>query len=251
MKWGNPLLSVLLFVGVLLAWHAAVCAEPAPEYQQASLPTDTKHKAHGMEGSGGWEGSAEGIAYSEFNHHVTGLSDLLFGLAELANALQYPQLVWARFVLPGALGITGVYLFVWSDHDAWPIGSLSFAETFGGDDLEIIEHKLYSLLALAISMCETLRRTGRVRHPVWAAPLVFLVLIGSLLLFVHSHGNHPATVKIELHHALLGTVGVCAALSKAVASWMPGASQQLVKWAEVAWAGSVILFGLLLLVYSE
>ncbi len=63
--------------------------------------------------------------------------------------------------------------------------------------------------------------------------------------------NHPATAKIELHHALLGTVGVCAALSKAVASSMPSASQQLVKWAEVAWAGSVILFGLLLLVYSE
>lgn len=128
---GNLLLSVLLLVGVLLAWPAAVCAEPAPDHQQASLPTDMKHKAHGMEGSGGWEGSAEGIAYSEFNHHVTGLSDLLFGLAELATALQYPQLIWARFLLPGALGITGVYLFVWSDHDAWPIGSLSFAETFG------------------------------------------------------------------------------------------------------------------------
>lgn len=28
-------------------------------------------------------------------------------------------------MLPGALAITGVYLFVWSDHDAWPIGSLS------------------------------------------------------------------------------------------------------------------------------
>ncbi|MDH5349167.1 MAG: hypothetical protein OEW13_14820, partial [Nitrospira sp.] len=160
-------------------------------------------------------------------------------------------LVWARFVLPGALGITGVYLFVWSDHDAWPIGSLSFADTFGGDDLEIIEHKLYSLLALAIAVCETFRRIGRLRNPVWAAPLVFLVLIGSILLFVHSHGNHPATARIEFHHALLGSVGVCAALSKAVASWMPGASQQLVKWAEVAWAGSVILFGFLLLVYSE
>ncbi|MDH4300778.1 MAG: hypothetical protein OEV51_01760, partial [Nitrospira sp.] len=117
--------------------------------------------------------------------------------------------------------------------------------------LEIIEHKLYSLLALAIAVCETFRRIGRLRNPVWAAPLVFLVLIGSILLFVHSHGNHPATARIEFHHALLGSVGVCAALSKAVASWMPGASQQLVKWAEVAWAGSVILFGFLLLVYSE
>lgn len=93
MKRGKSLLVVLLLVGVLLAWPAAVCAEPASEHQQASLTTGAKHKAHGIERSGGWEGSAEGIAYSEFNHHFTGLSDLLFGLAELANALQYLQLV--------------------------------------------------------------------------------------------------------------------------------------------------------------
>ncbi len=195
MKWGNSLRPVLFLVGAFFTWPTAVCAEPASEHQQAFLTTDTEHKAHEHGGGEGWEGSAEGIAYSEFNHHFTGLSDLLLGLTELANALQYPQLGWARFVLPGALGITGVYLFVWSDHDAWPIGSLSFAETFGGHDPEIIEHKFYSLLALAIAVCETPRRISRVRHPVWAAPLVFLVLIEGLLLFVHSHGNAPPLIS--------------------------------------------------------
>ncbi|MBH0201677.1 MAG: hypothetical protein HP496_05100 [Nitrospira sp.] len=129
--------------------------------------------------------------------------------------------------------------------------SRGFVETFFGQDREIVEHKFYGVLALAIAFSEALRRTGNVRHPAWAAPLVFLTLIGSLLLFVHSHGDHPASAKIEFHHAVLGTVGVCAALSKGLASWLPGPSSRRVNGWEVAWAGFVILFGLLLLVYSE
>ncbi len=175
----------------------------------------------------------------------------MFGLAELGYALEYPLPFWTRLVLPGALGVMGGFLMIWSDHEAWPIGSLSFSETFFGQDREILEHKFYGVIAFAIAFCEMLRRTGRVHHPAWAAPLVLLTLVGGLLLFVHSHGDHPAMARIELHHAMLGTVGVFAAMSKGVASWLPGASPRCVKWWDVAWAGSVILFGLLLLVYAE
>jgi hypothetical protein len=160
-------------------------------------------------------------------------------------------LVWTRLVLPAALGAMGAYLFIWSDHDAWPIGSLSFAESFGGQDLEIIQHKFYGVLALLMAVVESLRRMGRLHHPAWAAPLVISILIAGLLLFVHSHGDHPGTAKIEFHHAVLGTVSMAAALSKGMASWFPGASPRTVKRWEVAWAASVILFGLLLLAYSE
>jgi putative copper resistance protein D len=243
--------SVLLFVIVPLIWISEAHAQSHAEHQSIAGESDSLNNQSGGHASGGWEGSAEGMAYSEFNHHLAGLFDVAFGLAELGNALKYPLPLWTRLVLPGALGITGVYLMVWSDHDAWPIGSLGFVETFFGHDWEIIEHKIYSVLAVAIAVCETLRRIGRVRHPAWAAPLVFLTLVGGLLLFVHSHGNHPASERIAFHHALLGTVGIGAAISKALASWMPGTSRRFVKLAEVAWAGFVILFGLLLLIYSE
>jgi hypothetical protein len=199
----------------------------------------------------GWEGSAEGVAYSEFNHRFAGLCDVLFGLAELGLALRYPWPIWTRLVLPGALGVVAILLLVWSDHDAWPIGSLSFVETFFGQDIEIIQHKFFGVLAAGIALSETLRRIGWVRHPAWAAPLILFAMIGGLLLMVHSHGDHPTSAKIQLHHTLLGVVGVCAAFSKAMASWMPRASGHFVKRWDVAWAGSVILFGLLLLVYSE
>ncbi len=95
------------------------------------------------------------------------------------------------------------------------------------------------------------QQTSRARHPAWAAPLVFLTLAGSLLLFVHSHANHPSAARIDLHHAMLGSVGVFAGLSKGLASWLPGVSPQVRKWWDVAWGGSVVFFGLLLVVYSE
>ncbi|MBS0151971.1 MAG: hypothetical protein JSR31_13610 [Nitrospira sp.] len=214
---------------------------------EISGPTDHQ-QSHA---SGSWEGSPEGIAYSEFNHHFAGLCDMLFGFAELGQALQYPLPIWTRFALPTILGVVGAYNIIWSDHDAWPIGSLNFADTFFGHDREIIEHKFCGIIAIVMAVCEALRRTGRVRHPAWAAPLVFLTLAGSLLLFVHSHANHPGAARIDLHHAVLGSVGVFAGLSKGLASWLPGASPLVRKRWDIAWGGCVVLFGLLLVVYSE
>jgi hypothetical protein len=251
MKRLSLLLVLLMFPVALVIGPSHVGAQPPPEQHHVSVPTTTTHNAHGEHGSEGWEGSAEGKAYSEFNHHLAGFFDTLLGLAELGNALQYPLPLWTRLVLPAALGTMGVYLFIWSDHDAWPIGTLSFVESFFGEDREIVEHKFYGLLALLMAVVEALRRTGRLHHPAWAAPLVFSTLIAGLLLFVHSHGDHPGTAKIEFHHAVLGTVSMAAALSKGMASWFPGASPRMVKRWEVAWAASVILFGLLLLAYSE
>ena len=176
---------------------------------------------------------------------------LLFGLAELGHALQYELPVWTRLVLPGALGVIGVYLLIWSDHEAWPTGSLSFAQTFSGQHPEIIQHKFYGVFGTTAAVSETVRRTGLARHPAWAAPLIFLGLVGALLLFVHSHGNHPVNHTIELHHALLGGLGLGAAVSNAMVSWASGTSEKTMQRWEVAWAGFVIAMGLQLLLYFE
>ena len=73
-----------------------------------------------------WEGSAKGIAYSERNHHVAGFMVLLMGIAELSHVLRLSSLRWARLLLPSILVVAGLLIIVWSDHEAWPIGSLSF-----------------------------------------------------------------------------------------------------------------------------
>ena len=251
MKLWTHRVNAFLFFLVSFASIPDVQAQPPSDHQNVLNGTSVRDDPHEGHADGRWEGSPEGKAFSEFAHHFAGSFDVIFGLAELGSALQYPLPYWIRFILPGALSVVGGFTLIWSDHEAWPIGSLSFMETFFGEDHEIIQHKSYALLALSIAFFELLRRTGKVRHPAWAAPLFLLVLVSALSLFDHSHGNHPAAAKIQFHHSLLGIVGVGAAFSKGLASWLPGASPQTRRRWEVAWSGSVILFGLLLLVYSE
>ena len=210
------------------------------------------HEHHGAVGDQArWEGSVAGIAYSEFNHHLTGLLVLIIGLSELRQALDIPFWAWTRFFLPGALLTTGFFLFVWSDHEAWPIGSLSFMQTFFGSDSEIFQHKSYALLSLTVGSIELLRRLGRIGHAAWVAPLPLFAIIGGLMLFGHSHGLHPSADKIALDHAMMGTMSVTAGSCKLLSDWFHSSShRQPSRW-ELLWAGLILIIGIQLLFYAE
>lgn len=244
-------LLVFPFLFVLFASIPDLQAQAPSDHQNVANEMSVTNDPHEGHADGHLEGSSEEKAFSEFAHHFAGSLEVILGLAELGAALQYPMPYWTRFILPGALSMMGGFPLFWSDRDAWPLGSLSFVETFFGQDREMIEHKFYGILTLTIALIEMLRRLGRVRHPAWAAPLVLLVLTGGLFLFVHSHGNHPEATKIQFQHTLLGIVDVVAAFSKGMASWLPGASPQMRNRWNMAWGASFIVGGLLLLAYSE
>ena len=212
----------------------------------------TGHEHHMAGGDqAGWEGSAAGIAYSEFNHHLTGILMLIIGLSELRQALAMPFWAWTRFLLPGALLTSGFFLLIWSDHDAWPVGSLSFMQTFFGTDSEIFQHKSYALLSLTVGAIELLRRLGQIRHAAWVAPLPLFAIIGGFMLFGHSHGLHPSAVKIAMDHAIMGTMAVTAGSSKLLSDWFRSPSHAgLSKW-ELPWAVLLLLIGIQLMIYSE
>jgi putative copper resistance protein D len=198
-----------------------------------------------------WEGSARGIAYSERNHHFAGLMVVLMGLAEISHAMRLPSLRWARLLLPSSMLFAGLFVMIWSDHDAWPIGPLSFAETFSGQDYEILQHKIYGILALGVGSVELVRRLGGVGHKAWSSPLPLMAIVGGLMLFGHSHGFHPSAHKIAVHHAIMGTMAVTAGSSKLFSTWLwPANTAASAKW-EWLWAGLILLIGMQLLMYSE
>lgn len=217
---------------------------------QQTISPDLQH--HGtVEHQAGWEGSVAGIAYSEFNHHLTGILVLIIGLSEVRQALAIPFWAWSRFLLPGALLTAGSFLLVWSDHNAWPIGSLSFMQTFFGSDSEIFQHKSYGLLSVAVGMIELLRRFGQLGHAGWATPLPVFAIIGGLMLFGHTHGVHPSADKIAIDHAIMGTMAVTAGSFKLLSDWFRSSSNApSSKW-ELLWAGLLTLIGIQLLIYSE
>ena len=208
---------------------------------------------HGHHGAsvGGWEGSARGVAYSEFNHHLAGLFVLLIGCAELSEASYLPPLLWARLLLPAAMLLGSVMLLVGSDHEAWPIGSLSFAQTISGHDPEIIQHKIYELLLFLVGTVEAVRRTRRISDGLWSALLPLFAIVGGVLLFGHSHGVHSSAEKIAMHHAMMGTMLVTAGSSKLLSGWFRSPLHVRSPALEWLWAGLIVLIGIQLLTYSE
>ncbi len=249
--WALCCLLVVLLLGLDGALLFAQHGEPGHE-ATAVGSSDHGHDHHALTLSPeSWEGSKAGMAYSEFNHHLAGLFVLLIGFSELAQALRSSSLGWARMLLPVALLGMAAFLLIWSDHQAWPIGPLSFAETFFGNDHEILQHKTYGLLALTVGLIELYRRLDRLAHVSWMIPLPLFAMIGGIMLFAHSHGAHPAAQKIAMHHAVMGTLAVSAGSSKLASAWrgvFMGWSRS--RW-ETIWAGLILLIGLQLLVYSE
>lgn len=233
---------------------ALTLPHPLPAAAQHAAGTPAQHEAgagHGMAAHAvGWEGSREGIAYSEFNHHLAGWLVVVLALAELSQTLKLGPPGWIRLLLPGALAITGAFLLIWSDHEAWPIGSLTLSQTWFGEDQEIFQHKLYGLLALAIATVEILRRIGILVHAAWLVPLPAFAIIGGWMLFGHSHGAHPSAHKIALHHAAMGTLAITAGSSKLVAAWKHGTAASAARW-ERLWAALILLIGVQLIFYSE
>ncbi len=251
MKW---CLSARVFLGLIVTpfiWFSTSQAQQPAGHYEISHDASGTQESHSRHTDSDWEGSAQGVAYSEFNHRFVGLFVLLFGLAELGHALRYRMLLWPRLVLPSALGVIGTYLLIWSDHEAWPIGPLTFVQTFSGLDPEILQHKLYGVFSSITAVSEIFRRISWARHPGWAIPLLILGLGGAVLLFFHSHGHHPGSDTITLHHTLLGSFGIGAAVSSGMVAWASGLSPETAKRWELAWAGFVIVMGLQLLLYYE
>jgi hypothetical protein len=239
-----------------MALMALLTAAPALAHHSVPLSHDSQHTVghdlhHQLGSAEAWEGSAKGIAYSEGNHHIAGFMVMVMGLAELSHGLHLPSLRWARLLLPAALMVAGVFLMIWSDHEAWPIGSLTFAETFGGGDYEILQHKIYGILALAVGSIELIRRLRRIGHKAWASPLPLMAIVGGLMLFGHSHGFHPSAQKIAMHHAIMGTMAITAGSSKLVSNWVgPTERSGSTNW-EWVWVCLILLIGAQLFIYSE
>jgi hypothetical protein len=236
-------LLLTTFTDSVSAQHGAEGHEPRHDFAPSGH--------HGAALADAWEGSAAGVAYSEFNHHVAGWLLIVIALAELGLALRPTESPSVRLLLPGALGVTGIFLLIWSDHDAWPIGSMSLSHTLLGEDHEILQHKLYGVLALTIASIEVLRRSGFVRHAAWVVPLPVFAIVGGWMLFSHSHGAHPAAHKIAGHHAVMGALAITAGSSKLVGVWKSGPSLPVSSRWEFLWAGLILLIGMQLLFYSE
>jgi putative copper resistance protein D len=186
-------------------------------------------------------------SWSEYNHHWAGLIVLSIGL--LAFLAQTNHSPWARNWPLLFLGLS-LFLFLRSDPETWPLGPNGFWVTL--QDPEVLLHRIFALLVIALAIFEWRVQTGRVATE--RARLIFpaLVAVASALLLTHSHslGNIKEEVLAELSHAPLAVLGIVAGWSRWLELRLPTENKVRDKMAWL-WPTCLVLIGLLLLNYRE
>ncbi len=188
--------------------------------------------------------NADDIAWSEYNHHWSGLFVLAIGLLGL---LHRSGVRWARHWPLALLGLA-VFLFLRSDPEVWPLGAEGFWASLR--DVEVLQHRVFVILIVAFALFEWGVRTGRLHNPGLALVFPLLTALGGALLLTHSHAiaNVKDQLLIELTHTPLALAGIGAGWSR----WLEiRADGPVRRWAGWVWPVCFVFVGLLLLLYRE
>jgi copper resistance protein D len=188
--------------------------------------------------------NAADIAWSEYNHHWSGIVVLLIGILALLN--QAGQR-WARHWPMLLLGLA-VFLFLRSDPEVWPLGEISIIDSLR--DIEVLQHRFFVLLLVIFGLFE-----WRVRAGGWhtrGAALIFplLTAIGGAALLTHSHAiaNVKDQLLIELTHTPLAIAGIAGGWSRWAELRLDPPGNRVAGW---IWPICFVLSGLVLLLYRE
>ncbi len=189
--------------------------------------------------------NADDIAWSEYNHHWSGLFLLAIGMLAL---LERAGARWARHWPLMFVGLGG-FLLLRSDPEVWPLGDIGWFAAFR--DVEVVQHRMFVVVIAVFGVFEWMVRTGRLRRPGFALVFPLMCAGGSALLFTHSHAiaNVKDQLLIELTHTPVALAGIVAGWAR----WLqlrlpPGRATRAAGW---VWPVAFALIGVLLVLYRE
>ncbi len=185
-------------------------------------------------------------AWSEYNHHWSGLIVLAAGFLALISKL--PKAGWARNWPLVFVGLA-VFIVLRADPDCWPLGPRPFWASLYAPD--VLQHRLYALLIVGFAGFEWGIQTGRLHAP-WAAKIFpLLCAAGGALLLTHNHsiGNVKEELLAEMSHAPIALLGATAGWSRWLELRLPDQKESRV--ASYVWPICLMLVGLVLLNYRE
>jgi hypothetical protein len=152
------------------------------------------HLSHAMNSSGHeW---CEDVAWSTFNHRVSGWFLFVWGLTALIAGLQWSRQTWWRFIPPIVLFGFAEFLFFRNDPEAFPVGPASFWASL--HDPEDLQHRIFLLLIILLALVEFLRAAHRLPRLLAEYGLPALGTFGGIYLFFHKHGG--AAMGTMMHH---------------------------------------------------
>ena len=184
-------------------------------------------------------------AWSEFNHHVSGILVLIMGVLAILHASGHAR--WARH-WPLVFLALAVFMMVRSDPGSWPLGPEGFWE--GWLIATVLQHRLFTILVVAFGIFEWMVRTGRMRSRRAALIFPLLCALGGGLLLTHSHAaqNLKDEFLLEVTHTPLGVLAIMIGWTRWLEVRLPEGRQRL---PHGIWAVGLALIGVLLIFYRE
>jgi copper resistance protein D len=190
---------------------------------------------------------------SEFNHHLAGCFVFIAGIFILLEEPLKNRWPAVRYVWPLCFLLSGLFVFVFSDTELWPFGPKNWwTGVFG--NLEVLQHKTFALLLLAVGVIEIRRAAGMLRAlwSTWIFPA--LAFAGSVLLLFHVHGGNmhaPGAMDtmehIKMQHFSYAAAGAGIAVFKGLSDTPFGPRKVF----RVLWPLAMLVLGVLLMVYTE
>jgi len=193
---------------------------------------------------------------SELNHHIAGLFVIFAGIFILAESRLAKRWPVVRYAWPMCFLAAGLFLLVYSDTEIWPFGPQTpwYAITHNAEDLQ---HKIFSIILLALGYVEFQRTRGRLKST-WAAWFFPVVgAAGAILLLFHVHSGDmqaPNAMEsmehIQNQHRWFAATGLGIALTNGIAG-LTKAPQKCQQFFRTAWPALLIILGVLLTRYTE
>lgn len=189
--------------------------------------------------------TAEDRAWSEYNHHWSGILVLTMGLLASVQGMRWAR--WARHWPLVFLALAG-FMLARNDPGAWPLGPMGFWESMTYPS--VLQHRLAILLVIGFGVFEWMVRTGRLRARGCALVFPLVCAVGSAILITHSHAldNLKAEFLIEVTHTPLAIVGLLVGWSRWLELRLPAPENHL---PGRLWPAGLALVGLLLVFYRE
>jgi len=190
---------------------------------------------------------------SEFNHHLAGLLVLAAGIFMIAEGNIRARRPLVRQAWPLCFLLSGLFVLVFSDTELWPFNSQSWY--FGlTHHAEVLQHKAFAVLLLALGVIELLRARGTLKAGWWGYVFPAIAMVGSVILLFHDHQGHAHGAdhmevmrRIQSEHLGFAVAGFGIALTKGLAE-TPSAWRAFFKR---LFPTLLLVLGALLLAYVE
>ena len=184
-------------------------------------------------------------AWSEFNHHVSGILVLIMGLLALLHATRRAR--WARHWPLVFLGLAA-FMVVRNDPGSWPLGPEGFWE--GWLVVTVAQHRVFVLLVITFGIFEWMVRSGGLQSKRAALVFPLLCVVGGAMLLSHSHGtqNLKDEFLVEVTHAPLGLLALVIGWGRWLELRLPEGRGRV---SGALWAVGLVFVGALLIIYRE